>query len=75
MRDAKKSVWINTYVRINSAMARHSLRDTIFDAGLKVMFRLGYNGSTVLGFTRMRTARAIFRDQDRAIRDGLVNGP
>ena len=28
-------------------MARHSLRDTILDAGLKVMFRSGYNGSSV----------------------------
>jgi ribosomal protein S18 acetylase RimI-like enzyme len=28
-----------------------------------------------LGFTRMRTAMAIFEDQDRAIRDGLVDGP
>jgi hypothetical protein len=28
-----------------------------------------------LGFTRMRTAMAIFKDQDRAIREGLVDGP
>jgi TetR/AcrR family transcriptional repressor of nem operon len=28
-------------------MAKHSLRDTILDAGLKVMFRSGYNGSSV----------------------------
>ena len=28
-------------------MARHSLRDTILDAGLKVMFRSGYNGTSV----------------------------
>ncbi len=28
-----------------------------------------------LGFRRMRTAMAIFRDQDRAIRTGLVEGP
>jgi len=28
-------------------MARHSLRDTILEAGLKVMFRSGYNGSSV----------------------------
>ena len=27
-----------------------------------------------LGFRRMRTAMAIFRDQDRAIRNGLVEG-
>src|SRR5262245_29639298 len=28
-------------------MARHSLRETILDAGLKVMFRSGYNGTSV----------------------------
>jgi ribosomal protein S18 acetylase RimI-like enzyme len=28
-----------------------------------------------LGFMRMRTAMAIFKDQDRTIRDGLVDGP
>lgn len=28
-------------------MARHSLRDDILDAGLRVMFRSGYNGSSV----------------------------
>jgi TetR/AcrR family transcriptional repressor of nem operon len=28
-------------------MPRHSLRDTILDAGLKVMFRSGYNGTSV----------------------------
>jgi TetR/AcrR family transcriptional repressor of nem operon len=28
-------------------MARHSLRDTILKAGLKVMFRSGYNGTSV----------------------------
>ena len=28
-------------------MARHSLRESILDAGLKVMFRLGYNGAGV----------------------------
>jgi TetR/AcrR family transcriptional repressor of nem operon len=28
-------------------MARHSLRDTILEAGLKVMFRSGYHGSSV----------------------------
>src|SRR6476659_2943330 len=37
----------NTYVRIDKRMARHSLRDNILDAGLKVMFRSGYNGSSV----------------------------
>src|ERR1700741_5117757 len=28
-------------------MARHSLRESILEAGLKVMFRSGYNGSSV----------------------------
>ena len=28
-------------------MARHSLRDRILDAGLKVMFRKGYVGSSI----------------------------
>lgn len=28
-------------------MTRHSLRETILDAGLRVMFRSGYNGSSV----------------------------
>src|SRR5262245_46797607 len=28
-------------------MAKHSLRETILDAGLKVMFRSGYNGTSV----------------------------
>ncbi len=37
----------NTYVRINYSMTRHSLRETILDAGLRVMFRSGYNGSSV----------------------------
>ncbi len=39
------------YVRINIGMARHSLRDTILDAGLKVMWRSGYNGTGVRDIT------------------------
>src|SRR5262245_62083752 len=37
----------NTYVRIIFFMPKRSLRDDIIDAGLRVMFRQGYNGSSV----------------------------
>jgi TetR/AcrR family transcriptional repressor of nem operon len=41
---ALDSQYVRTYYFF---MARHSLRDAILDAGLKVMFRSGYNGSSV----------------------------
>jgi TetR/AcrR family transcriptional regulator, transcriptional repressor for nem operon len=37
----------NTFVRINGRMPKRSHRDDIISAGLKVMFRSGYNGSSV----------------------------
>jgi TetR/AcrR family transcriptional regulator, transcriptional repressor for nem operon len=38
---------INTFVRIGWGMSRRSLREDILNAGLKVMFRAGYQGASV----------------------------
>ena len=38
---------MNTYVRIIPFMSRASLREDILNAGLKVMFRSGYQGASV----------------------------
>jgi TetR/AcrR family transcriptional regulator, transcriptional repressor for nem operon len=38
---------LNTHVRIISSMSRRSLREDILNAGLAVMFRSGYQGSSV----------------------------
>src|SRR5258707_11727191 len=37
----------NTHERINMIMSKPSLREDILNAGLKVMFRSGYQGATV----------------------------
>ena len=42
---------INTYVRIILLMPKPSLKDAILDAGLKVMFRTGYHGTSVRDVT------------------------
>lgn len=42
----------NTVVRIDSGMARPSLRDQILRAGLPVMFRSGYHGASVRDICR-----------------------
>ena len=43
----KKSLTSNTYVRIVLRMRKPSHREDILNAGLKVMFRSGYQGATV----------------------------
>jgi TetR/AcrR family transcriptional repressor of nem operon len=40
-------VALNTYVRIIRNMSKPSLREDILNAGLKVMFRAGYQGASV----------------------------
>jgi TetR/AcrR family transcriptional regulator, transcriptional repressor for nem operon len=43
----RKEIDFNTYVRILDFMSRRSHREDILNAGLKVMFRSGYEGATV----------------------------
>jgi TetR/AcrR family transcriptional repressor of nem operon len=44
---SKARLTFNTHVRIVVPMSRPSHREAILDAGLKVMFRSGYEGATV----------------------------
>jgi len=45
--EAQKGLKYNTYVRIILTMSKPSHREDILNAGLKVMFRSGYEGATV----------------------------
>ncbi|TYO66389.1 TetR family transcriptional regulator [Bradyrhizobium hipponense] len=50
LRD-KSALDCNTYIRIIDSMPKPSLKDAILDAGLKVMFRTGYHGTSVRDVT------------------------
>jgi TetR/AcrR family transcriptional repressor of nem operon len=47
MASQKNSLTFNTHERIVILMSKPSLREDILNAGLKVMFRSGYEGATV----------------------------